>query len=586
MRHTKIVATIGPSSDSPEMMLSLIRAGVDVARLNFSHGTHEEHRKRFQNIRDTAKQAGKFISIILDTKGPEIRLKTFSSGKVELLPGESFTLHAYDTPGDKQGVSISYPDLARDAQSGDKILVDDGLVELEVEQIRGADVVCRVIVGGELKDRKGVNIPGRSLNLPALSDQDKADIRLGVELGCDFIAQSFVRNASDVLAMRKLLEDLGANIPIIAKIENRQGVEHLGEILKVVDGIMVARGDMGVEIPTEEVPIIQKHMIALCNRMGKPVITATQMLDSMIRSPRPTRAEASDVANAIFDGTDAVMLSGETASGKYPLESVRTMARIACRTEQALEYQEIFRRRDVAKTPSVTDAISHATVQAATDLGAAAIITSTQSGSTARMVSRYRPEAPVIAVTTDAVVARRLNLSWGVHPMLGEPTSNTDEMINCSVARALDAGLIKNGDLVVLTAGVPVGVPGTTNLLKVHIVGDVLARGMGIGSKPATGKVVASRTAREAQGKVQPGCIVVAVGTDRDYIPVLQQASGLVTEEGGLTSHGAVVALNLGIPVIVGVTGATSLLGDGQLVTLDTARGLIYRGQANIPESR
>lgn len=586
MRHTKIVATIGPSSDSPEMMLSLIRAGVDVARLNFSHGTHEEHRKRFQNIRDTAKQAGKFISIILDTKGPEIRLKTFSSGKVELLPGESFTLHAYDTPGDKQGVSISYPDLARDAQSGDKILVDDGLVELEVEQIRGADVVCRVIVGGELKDRKGVNIPGRSLNLPALSDQDKADIRLGVELGCDFIAQSFVRNASDVLAMRKLLEDLGANIPIIAKIENRQGVEHLGEILKVVDGIMVARGDMGVEIPTEEVPIIQKHMIALCNRMGKPVITATQMLDSMIRSPRPTRAEASDVANAIFDGTDAVMLSGETASGKYPLESVRTMARIACRTEQALEYQEIFRRRDVAKTPSVTDAISHATVQAATDLGAAGIITSTQSGSTARMVSRYRPEAPVIAVTTDAVVARRLNLSWGVHPMLGEPTSNTDEMINCSVARALDAGLIKNGDLVVLTAGVPVGVPGTTNLLKVHIVGDVLARGMGIGSKPATGKVVASRTAREAQGKVQPGCIVVAVGTDRDYIPVLQQASGLVTEEGGLTSHGAVVALNLGIPVIVGVTGATSLLGDGQLVTLDTARGLIYRGQANIPESR
>ncbi len=586
MRHTKIVATIGPASDAPETLVSLINAGVDVARLNFSHGTHEEHTQRFKYIRQAAEQTGKYVPIILDTKGPEIRLKTFSAGRVELSAGDVFTLYAEARPGDKQGVGVSYPDLAKDVQVGDKILVDDGLLELEVQKIDGADVVCQVIVGGELKDRKGVNIPGRTLNLPALSAQDEADIRLGVELGCDFIAQSFVRNAADVLALRKLLEDLGANIPIIAKIENRQGVQHLAEILKVVDGIMVARGDMGVEIPTEEVPIIQKHMIGLCNRMGKPVITATQMLDSMIRSPRPTRAEASDVANAIFDGTDAVMLSGETASGKYPLEAVRTMARIACRTEQALEYQEIFRRRHVSTSPSVTDAISHATVQAASDLGAAAIITSTQSGSTARMVSRYRPEAPVIAVTTDAVVARRLNLSWGVHPMVGELTSNTDEMINSSVARALDAGLIKNGDLVVLTAGVPVGVPGTTNLLKVHIVGDVLARGMGIGSKPATGKVITSKTAKEAQGKGQAGCIVVAVGTDRDYISVLENAAGLVTEEGGLTSHGAVVALSLGIPVIVGVTGATSLLQDGQLVTLDTARGLIYRGQANIPESR
>lgn len=583
MRHTKIVATIGPASDDSGVLLELIRAGVDVARLNFSHGVHEEHRERFKRVREVAKQAGKFVPIILDTKGPEIRLGVFANGKVELVAGQRFTLSTADQLGDQNSVSISYKALPNELGVGDRVLVDDGLVEMQVIELQDQQVVCQVIVGGVLSNRKGVNIPGRSLTLPALSEQDKADIRLGVELGFDYIAQSFVRNAADIFAMRKLLEELGANIPIIAKIENRQGVENMAEIIKVADGIMVARGDMGVEIPTEDVPLIQKKMIADCNRIGKPVITATQMLDSMIRSPRPTRAEASDVANAILDGTDAVMLSGETASGRYPLESVRTMARIAMRTEQALEYKEILRHRDMPKSPSVTDAISHATVQAAGDLGAAAIITSTQSGSTARMVSRYRPEAPVIAVTTNEHVARRLNLSWGVYPMLGEPTANTDEMISSSIARALDAGLIKNGDLTILTAGVPVGVPGTTNLLKVHIVGDVLARGMGIGSKPVTGFVVSCQNAKEALHKVKPGCILVTIGTDKDYIPVLEQVVGLVTEEGGLTSHAAIVALSLGLPVIVGVAGATSQLTDGQIVTLDTARGLVYRGQANIP---
>lgn len=583
MRHTKIVATIGPASDDPGILLELIRAGVDVARLNFSHGVHEEHRQRFWRIRSAAKEAGKWLPIILDTKGPEIRLGVFADGKVELQAGQLFTLYTSEHLGDQQGVGVSYRALPEELRAGDRVLVDDGLLEMQVESTSAEAVTCRVLVGGMLSNRKGVNIPGRSLNLPALSEQDRADIRLGVELGFDFVAQSFVRSAADILEMRRLLEELGENIPIIAKIENRQGVENMTEILKVADGVMVARGDMGVEIPTEEVPLIQKEMIAACNRVGKPVITATQMLDSMIRSPRPTRAEASDVANAILDGTDAVMLSGETAGGRYPLESVRTMARIALRTEQALQYSEILRQRAVAKSPSVTDAISHATVQAASELGAAAIITSTQSGSTARMVSRYRPQAPVLAFTYSEKVARRLNLSWGVQPLLGERTRNTDEMVSASIARALDSGLIKNGDLTVLTAGVPVGVPGTTNLLKVHIVGDVLARGMGIGQKPAAGRVVCCQNAREAQQKASPGCILVTIGTDKDYISVLEQAAGLVTEEGGLTSHAAVVALNLGLPVIVGVAGATSLLADDQLVTLDTARGLIYRGQANIP---
>ncbi|NLW16387.1 MAG: pyruvate kinase, partial [Firmicutes bacterium] len=443
----------------------------------------------------------------------------------------------------------------------------------------GPDLYCQVVVGGVVRDRKGVNIPGRSLNLPALSEEDIEDIRLGVELGVDFIAQSFVRQPADVLSLRRLLEELDCDIPIIAKIENREGVDNLAAILKVADGFMVARGDLGVEIPPEEVPIIQKQLIAACNRAGKPVITATQMLDSMMRSPRPTRAEASDVANAIFDGTDAVMLSGETATGSYPLAAVETMARIALHTEQALDRSLALRQPQV----NVTDAISHASVQAAEDLSAAAIITPTTSGSTARMVSRYRPQMPIIAFATDARVARRLNLSWGVYPVLGPRVDNTDEMIKAAIASSLDRGLIKNGDLVVLTAVVPVGVPGTTNLIKVHVVGDILARGTGIGKEAVTGRVVIGKTAKEAQEKMVPGGIVVAISTDRDYISVLEQAGGLITEEGGLTSHGAIVALNLGLPVIVGVSGATSLLTDGQLVTLDTPHGIIYRGATNLP---
>jgi len=584
LRLTKIVATIGPASDQPEILEQLLRAGVDVARLNFSHGSHEEQRARFARIRAAAEAVGKFVSIILDTKGPEVRLGKFADGAVVLKAGQSFILYAGERLGDAEGVSVSWPHLSADVEVGDTVLIDDGLLELVVTAKHGSDLHCQVVVGGVVSDRKGVNIPGRTLNLPALSEQDIADIKVGVELGVDFIAQSFVRDASDVITLRRLLEELGGDIPIIAKIENREGVVNLDEILKVADGLMVARGDLGVEIPPEEVPLIQKRMITACNRIGKPVITATQMLDSMIRSPRPTRAEASDVANAIFDGTDAVMLSGETANGSYPLAAVQTMARIALHTEQALDNQVTSSRQQVGKKmANITDAISHASVQAAEDLLAAAIITPTASGSTARMVSRYRPKMPIIAYVTEAKVARRLNLSWGVYPVLGPRVDDTDEMIKTAITSSLDQGLIKNGDLVVITAGVPVGVPGTTNLIKVHIVGDVLARGTGIGKDSVTGRVVTSKTAKEALEKMVPGAIVVAVSTDKDYVPVLQQASGLVTEEGGLTSHGAIVALNLGLPVIVGVPGATSLLNDGQLVTLDIPRGLIYRGATHIP---
>ena len=577
MRKTKIVCTIGPTSEDPEILRKLIRSGLDVARLNFSHSNHEEHKQRIATIRAIAREEGKHIAIMLDTKGPEIRIGTFDNGPINLVAGERFTLTTEAVSGNEERVSVSYQGLSTDVVSGDRLLLDDGLLELTVEAVSGPDIHCRVVVGGPLSNRKGVNIPGKRVNLPTISKQDEADLRFGVEHEVDFIAASFMRTSGDVHDIRKFLERQGASIPIIAKIENKEGIDNLDAILKVTDGLMVARGDMGVEFPAEEVPIIQKKMIEKCNLAGKPVITATQMLDSMIRNPRPTRAEASDVANAIFDGTDAIMLSGETASGKYPVESVQTMARIATRTEQALPPVD---RQNTGST--TTDAISHATVHAANELQATAILTSTQSGWTARMVSKYRPKAPIVAVTTDEQTARRLNLLWGVYPVLGEMITSTDELMENATRRALQEGYIKNGDLVVITAGVPVGVPGTTNLLKVHVVGDVLVRGTGIGSLSAEAPVCVVRSAVEALNCLQPGDILVAPSTDREYMPALQKASGVITEEGGLTSHAAIIGLNLNIPAIVGVAGATSALQNGQMVTMDSARGLVYRGHAMV----
>lgn len=581
MRKTKIVCTIGPASEDLETLKKMLIAGMNVARLNFSHGNHEEHGQRITTIRQASAETGLPVAILLDTRGPEIRLRTLAEGSAQLQEGQRFTLTTRDVVGDSSSVSVTHAGLPRDVEVGRRILIDDGLVELKVLEITSTDVICEVINGGTISNRKGINLPGSNVSLPPLSQQDRDDILFGIQQDVDFIAASFIRNASDVIEIRRLLEEHDSDIHIIAKIENQQGVDNLDAILKVVDGLMVARGDLGVEIPPEEVPLAQKHMITRCNQWGKPVITATQMLDSMIRNPRPTRAEASDVANAIFDGTDAIMLSGETAAGRFPVESVETMARLANRTEKALSCDRFLERQLEVGMQSVTDSISYASRQTARQLGAAAILTSTQSGHTARMVSKYRPGVPVIAITPTPKVLRKMLLTWGVVPLLGRKTESTDEMIYEAINTTLAKGHINNGDLVVITAGVPVGVPGTTNLLKVHVVGDVVVRGTGIGQKPAVGQVKVARNAKEA-ASIRPGSILVTTGLDRDMMPYIQGITGIIAEEGGLTSHAAIVGLELGIPVIVGAESATSLLADGQVVSLDVERGLVYRGQANI----
>ncbi|MBS4021424.1 MAG: pyruvate kinase [Dethiobacter sp.] len=581
MRRTKIVCTLGPASSSVEILKQLIASGMNVARLNFSHGTHEEQAVTMNAARKAAREMKSDIALMLDTKGPEIRIGSFKEKKVVLTEGDQFTLNTGKLEGSVHAVSVNYPDIVRDVEPGMKILLDDGLVVLEVLSVKESDVICRVVTGGELSGRKGVNIPGAQLNLPAVSEKDCDDIIFAIRNDFDFIAASFVRKASDILAIRAILEQHHSNILIIAKIESQEGVDNLEQILEVADGVMVARGDLGVEIPTEDVPLVQKLIISRCNSLGKPVITATQMLDSMIRNPRPTRAEASDVANAIFDGTDAVMLSGETAVGRYPIDAVRTMARIAERTETALHYAQMLESFEPPAERSVTDAISYATCYAAQELGAAAIITATQSGHTARMVSKYKPKARIIAVTPREQVARILALTWGVFPVLCRPTTSTDEMFNSAVEASLDSGYIKNGDLVIITAGVPVGVSGTTNLLRVHTVGKVLLQGTGLGKKPATGPV---RVVFNAAGAslLEEGEILVTPSTDSSYVPYLKSVSGLIVEEGGLTSHAAVVALTLGIPVLVGAKDATTLLTSGETVTIDTTRGLVYSGKATI----
>ncbi|TNJ62816.1 pyruvate kinase [Paenibacillus hemerocallicola] len=583
MRKTKIVCTIGPSSESLPALKQLISAGMNVARLNFSHGDFEEHGNRIRNIRQACQELDKTVAILLDTKGPEIRTGKLKEDSYELVQDESIVLTTEEALGDNKRVSVTYKDLPRDVHVGSTILIDDGLIGLTVTDIRGSDIECRIVNGGTIKSKKGVNVPGVRISLPGITEKDANDIIFGIQQGVDFIAASFVRKASDVLEIRQLLEEHNAShIQIISKIENQEGVQNLEEILEVSDGLMVARGDLGVEIPAEEVPLVQKRMIKKCNYVGKPVITATQMLDSMQRNPRPTRAEASDVANAIFDGTDAIMLSGETAAGKYPVESVQTMSRIAVRAESALEYREIFIRQSTAQQTTITEAISQSVANSALDLDAKAIITPTESGYTARMVSKYRPKSPVIAVTRSEQVMRRLCLVWGVLPIKGEEARNTDEMFQLAVDDSIKAGHIRLGDLVIITAGVPVGRSGTTNLMKVHHVGEMLAKGQGIGSQPATGKVVVARTAQEALDKTVEGSILVTVATDKDYIPAFQKASAVITETGGITSHAAVVGLSLGIPVIVGVNNATSIMKDGMEVSVYAEVGVIYTGQAKV----
>ncbi|TFD92496.1 pyruvate kinase [Jeotgalibacillus sp. R-1-5s-1] len=585
MRKTKIVCTIGPASESVEKLTQLMEAGMNVARLNFSHGDFEEHGARIKNIREAAEKLGKNVGILLDTKGPEIRTNTMENGAIELVAGNEIIVSMQEVVGTTDKFSITYSDLVNDVTTGSKILLDDGLIGLEVLSVDAAagEIKTKILNTGVLKNKKGVNVPGVSVNLPGITEKDANDILFGVEQGVDFIAASFVRRASDVLEIRELLEkNNAASINIIPKIENQEGVDNIDEILEVSDGLMVARGDLGVEIPAEEVPLVQKQLIRKCNAVGKPVITATQMLDSMQRNPRPTRAEASDVANAIFDGTDAIMLSGETAAGDYPVESVQTMNNIASRAEEALDYKAILSKRSKRFDRNMTDAIGQAVAHTALNLEVNAIIAPTESGHTAKMISKYRPEAAIVAVTSDAAVSRRMALVWGVYPQLGRQTSTTDEMLDMAVSESLNSGCVKHGDLVVITAGVPVGESGTTNLMKIHIVGDVLAKGQGIGRKSGFGRVVTASNAKEALDKVTEGSVLVTIGTDKEMMPALEKCSALIVEEGGLTSHAAVVGLNLGLPVIVGVDNALSQFTDGQEVTVDAERGDVYNGHASV----
>lgn len=585
MRKTKIVCTIGPASESVDKLVQLIEAGMNVSRLNFSHGNHEEHAARIKNIREAAEKTGKKVGILLDTKGPEIRTNDMENGAIELKTGQECIVSMKEVLGTAEKFSVTYDQLIDDVHPGAKILLDDGLIGLEVISIdkENDEIKTKVLNTGTLKNKKGVNVPGVSVNLPGITEKDAKDILFGIEQGVDFIAASFVRRATDVLEIRQLLEENnGSHIQIIPKIENQEGVDNINEILEVSDGLMVARGDLGVEIPAEEVPLVQKDLIKKCNTLGKPVITATQMLDSMQRNPRPTRAEASDVANAIFDGTDAIMLSGETAAGQYPVEAVQTMHNIASRAEEALNHKELLSLRSKETEHNITDAIGQSVAHTALNLEVNAIITPTESGHTARMISKYRPKAPIVAVTSNDHVVRRLALVWGVYPQLGGKAESTDEMLASAVEESVNSGHVSHGDLVVITAGVPVGEAGTTNLMKIHVVGDILAKAQGIGRKSAYGRVVVAKDAEEAISKVKQGSILVTIGSDREMVPALEKCSALITQEGGLTSHAAVVGLNLGIPVIVGVENAMNLFEDGQEITVDSARGVIYKGHASV----
>lgn len=583
MRKTKIICTIGPASEKPDVLKRLLEKGANVIRLNFSHGDHEEHGRRIKLIKEIRQTLGVSVAILIDTKGPEIRIGKFKGGQAELLEGQDFILTTKDIIGDATKVSISYKEIINDIRKGTKILLDDGLVELLVTDIGEDEIYCKVVNGGIVGNQKGVNIPGVSIGLPAITQKDIEDIKFGIAQEIDYIAASFVRKPSDVLEIRRVLEEnKGDDIKIIAKIENQEGLENFDDIVKVADGIMIARGDLGVEIPTEEVPVVQKKIIRKCIESGKPVITATQMLDSMIRNPRPTRAEASDVANAIYDGTDAIMLSGETAVGKYPVEALLTMSRIAERVENSIDYKSAFKNKIVGKEVTVTNSISHATCVIAHDLGASAIVTATKSGYTARMVSKYRPASPIIATTTSERTYRELALIWGVLPYISPQMDNTDEMIQKSVQIATETEIVKSGDVIVITGGIPVGISGTTNLVKVHVVGNILVKGTGMGSRPVYGKICIVENIMDARMKFREGDILVARSTDNSLLPFIKKAGGIITEEGGVTSHAAIVGLSLEIPTIVGAQEATEILTDGLCVTIDPVRGFVYNGKAKV----
>ena len=582
MRKTKIICTLGPSTDKDGVLRELIANGMNVARFNFSHGSHEEHKGRLDLLKSLREELGKPVAALLDTKGPEIRLKDFKNGVENLVAGQTFTLTTRDVEGTKEICSITYKDLPQDVAPGGTIMLDDGLIKLQIQTVNDTDIVCTVLNNGKIKNKKGVNVPGVHLSMPYMSQRDKDDIIFGIQQGYDFIAASFVRTAQDVYDIRNLLNQYDSNIRIIAKIENREGVNNIDSILAAADAVMVARGDLGVEIDFTELPGIQKTIIDRSFSFGKPIVTATQMLDSMIVNPRPTRAEISDVANAIYDGTSAIMLSGETAAGAYPVEALKTMSAIAERTEQEGFH---LRGRMMDSNPgkiSVSDATAHAACLTARDVNAAAIVTVSESGTTARLLSKYRPQQPIIACVMREQVQRQLSLSWGITPLMMSLAHSTDELIEMSTALAKENGYLHNGELAVVTAGVPVGVSGTTNMIKIHMVGNCLATGVGVGPENndvASGKACVCRTMDEVRAKFKPGMVLVVPSTSNEMLSFVRDAAALVVEEPGLNSHAAIAGKALLKPTVVGAAGATSHIRDGLMVAVDCAHGSVQRLQ-------
>lgn len=577
MRKTKIICTMGPAIDQDDVLQQLMLRGMNVARLNFSHGNHEEQLGRVNRIKQLREALNLPIALLLDTKGPEIRTGNFENNRILLEEGAKVIVEASSALGNQGLITVTYADIHQDLRVGNRILIDDGLIELEVQEVIGTQLHCVVLNGGPVSNHKSINLPNVNTNLPALTEQDISDIQFGIEQGFDFIAASFVRKASDVLEIRKILEKYnGEGIHIIAKIENREGVENFDEILKVADGVMVARGDLGVEIPIQEVPTIQKALIEKCYKVGKPSITATQMLDSMMRNPRPTRAEVSDVANAILDGTSAIMLSGETAAGKYPVDSLMMMDSIAQQTESTIDYWDKFMRTSYQMVPSVANAISHATCMTAMDLKAKAIVAVTHSGRTARLISRFRPECPIVATTVSQRSRRQLALSWGVHPVLVNEVYATDEMFEIGKNVALESGFASNGDVVVITGGTPIGMSGTTNTLKVQTIGRLLVEGKGVGKGIVSGEVMvidSEDDQRAADQRVD--YILAARSTDNTVLRLMKKAIALVVEDDDPVSHTVTVGMALDIPVVYGCENATKILKSGSLVSVDVERGTI-----------
>ena len=585
MRKTKIICTLGPSTDKGDVLRELIANGMNVARFNFSHGSYEEHGGRLANLKALREELGKPVAALLDTKGPEIRLKEFKNGVEMLEAGQTFTLTTREVEGTKEICSVTYKDLPHDVHEGGTIMLDDGLIMLRIEKVTDTDITCTVLNNGKIKTKKGVNVPGVHLSMPYLSQKDREDIIFGIQNGFDFIAASFVRTAQDVYDIRNLLNEYDSNIRIIAKIENREGVNNIDSILSAADAVMVARGDLGVEIDFTELPGIQKNIIDRSFSFGKPIVTATQMLDSMMVNPRPTRAEISDVANAINDGTSAIMLSGETAAGAYPVEALKTMSAIAERTENEPHYRD-ERFKDAAHGQiSVSDATAHAACLTARDVNAAAIVTVSESGNTARLLSKYRPTQPIIACVMNEQVQRQLSLSWGITSLLMGLAKSTDELIEMSTALAQKNGYLHNGELAVVTAGVPVGVSGTTNMIKIHMVGNCLSIGVGVGREnadltSASGKACVCRTLDEVRAKFKPGMVLVVPSTTNEMLEYVRDAAALVVEEAGLNSHAAIAGKALLKPTIVGALGACSHIRDGLDIAVDCAHGSVQRLQA------